>query len=64
MQQNEQNPVRVVVELMSPADVKRLDDSDDDIRKQIKELERKLEGLHRTIYDVMEALGRLRDKRN
>ena len=64
MQQSDQNPPRIVVELMSPADVKRLDDSDEELRKQIKALEARVEGLHRTLYELMDAFGRLRSKRD
>lgn len=64
MQQSDQNPPRIIVELMSPADVKRLDDSDEDLRRRIKALEDRVNGLHRTLYELMEAFGQLRSKRD
>ncbi len=63
MSQADQIPQRIVVEVISHADVERLERRDEDIRQEIKLLEGKIEGLHRTIYEVMEALGRLRSKR-
>ena len=63
MSQAEQQPQRIIVEVISHADVERLERRDEDLRNEIKALEGKIEGLHRTIYDVMEALGRLRSKR-
>ena len=63
MQQDDQIPQRIIVEVISHADVERLERRDEDLRNEIKALESKIEGLHRTIYDVMEALGRLRSKR-
>lgn len=56
-------PEKIVVEVISHADVERLERRDEDLRQEIKVLEGKIEGLHRTIYEVMEALGRLRSKR-
>lgn len=63
MSQADQIPHRIVVEVISHADVERLERRDEDLRQEIKLLEGKIEGLHRTIYEVMEALGRLRSKR-
>lgn len=60
---DEQQPIRIVVEVVSHADVKRLEDRDDDIRKEVARVESKLEGVHRTLYEVIEALGNLRGKR-
>lgn len=54
---------KIVVEVVSHADVERLEARDDDIRLEIKRLEDKLEGLHRTIYDLMDAISHLRSKR-
>ena len=56
-------PEKIVVEVISHADVERLERRDEDLRQEIKALEGKIEGLRRTIYEVMEALGRLRSKR-
>lgn len=53
---------RIVVELVSSADVKRLELRDEELRDEIKRLEAKLEGLHRTIYELMEAFGKLSSK--
>lgn len=60
---DEQPPVRVVVELISSADVKRLEDRDEDVRAEVRRLEAKIDGLHRTIYDLMETIGTIRSKR-
>lgn len=54
---------RIVVELVSSADVKRLEDCDDEIRNELKRLEQKVDGLHRTMYELMEAISNLRLKR-
>lgn len=54
---------RIIVELVSSADVKRLEERDEDLRKEIKRLEAKVDGLHRTVYELMEAIGNLRSKR-
>lgn len=60
---DEQRPVRIIVEVVSHADVKRLEGRDDEIRDELSKLEGKFDGLHRTLYEVIEALGNLRGKR-
>lgn len=60
---DDQQPVRIVVELVSSAEVKRLEDRDEEIRNEIKRVEQKVDGLHRTMYELMEALSNLRSKR-
>lgn len=54
---------RIVVELVSSADVKRLEDRDEELRCEIKRVEDKLDGLHRTMYELLEAFGQLKSKR-
>lgn len=54
---------RIVVELVSSADVKRLEGRDDEIRNELKRVEQKVDGLHRTMYELMEAISNLRFKR-
>lgn len=54
---DEQQPIRIVVEVVSHADVARLEARDDDIRKEIARVEGKLEGLHRTLYEMLEAMS-------
>lgn len=56
-------PERIVVEVVSHADVARLERRDDDTRAEIKRLEAKVDGLHRTIYELIETIGQLRSKR-
>ena len=55
--------MRVVVELVSSADVSRLEARDEELRRLIQEQDRKIEGLHRTIYELMETISKLRSKR-
>ena len=56
-------PQHITVELVSSADVKRLEKRDEEIRNEIKRVEQKVDGLHRTMYELMEALSNLRSKR-
>lgn len=56
-------PVRVVVELVSSEAVKRLEDRDDDLREYVQRLEKRLEGLNRTVYELMEVISKLRSRR-
>ena len=59
---SEQQPVRIAVELVSSADVKRLEARDDELREEIKRLEKRLEGVNRTLYELLETLAQQRRK--
>lgn len=59
----DQEPLRIVVEVVSSADVKRLEARDEDLRSLIKLQDAKIEGLHRTIYELMDIISKLRGKR-
>ncbi len=56
------DPLHITVEVVSSGDVKRLEARDDDVLAEVKKLEQQVIGLRRTVYELMEALGRLRDK--
>ena len=60
---DEQQSMKIVVELVQSADVARLEARDEELRKEIKQLEKKIEGLHRTLYESLEAVARIRNKR-
>lgn len=55
---DETPPIRVVVELVSSGDVKRLEDADKELHKEIDNLRRQLEGLHRQFYELLEVFGK------
>lgn len=55
--------MRIVVEVVSHADVKRLEARDDDVLAEVCRVESKVDGLHRTIYELMVALGNLLGRR-
>lgn len=58
---------RIFVEIFSHEEAERLrreiQQMDALHRAEISRLEGKLEGLHRTIYELIEAVGKLRGKR-
>ena len=58
---------RIVVELVSAADVARLEARDDAILAELKQIraeyDKRLDVSHRDYYEVMEALARLRNKK-
>ncbi len=56
-------PQKIVVEVISSADVKRLEERDEDICKEITRVREELIGLRRTVYELMEVLGNKRAKR-
>lgn len=59
---DDQQPIRIVVEVVSSAEVKRLEKRDEDVRSEVANLEQKINALHRTIYELMEALSNLKSK--
>lgn len=56
-------PEKIVLEVVSPEVVSRLEARDEALREEVSRLEDKLEGLHRTIYELLETIGSLRNKR-
>ena len=60
---DDQQPIRIVVEGVSSADVRRLEARDEEVRSEVARLEHKLDGLHRTIYELIETIGNVRNKR-
>lgn len=54
---------RIIIEMVSHADVARLEARDEDIRAEVKALERKLEGLHRTMYELIDTIASLRGRK-
>lgn len=60
---DEQQPFRIIVEVVSSADVKRLEARDEENRAEVARLESKLDGLHRTLYELIETIGSLHNKR-
>lgn len=52
----ERQETRIVVELVSSADVKRLEERDDDLRAEIKRVEGLVEGLRNIFRDYLDSL--------
>lgn len=52
-----QNERRIIVELVSSADVRRLEDRDEDVRNEVSQLRREVEALRRQLYDFLERFG-------
>ena len=61
---DDQVPIRVVVELVSSADVKRLEGSDDELRNELKQLRKENEALRRSFYELLEVFGDLKRSRS
>lgn len=59
---DQQQPTRFVVELVSSESVRRLEQRDDDLRLEIKRLEKRFEGLNRSFYELLEAIAQQRRK--
>ena len=51
---------RIVVEVLTPSEVARLEGKITDIKSEIDSLSSRLDGLHRTLYDVLSSLRRAR----
>lgn len=57
---DEQQPLRVVVEVATPETVKRLEDENARLREQLKLLQGRLDKLHETVYHLIDRLGELK----
>lgn len=57
-----QQPARFVVELVSSQDVKRLEERDEELREEIKRLDKRFEGLNRSFYELLETIAQQRRK--
>lgn len=53
---------RIVIEVISHPDVARLEARDEELRSEIKRVEGKVDGLHRTIYEILDVIKKLRSK--
>ena len=53
---------RIVIELLSSADVKRLEARDEDLRTEIARLEKRIEGIHDTMYKYFESVSQLKNR--
>ena len=59
---SDQQPTRVVVELVSSESVRRLEARDEELREEIKRLEKRFEGLNRSFYELLETIAQQRRK--
>ena len=53
---------RIIVELVSSADVKRLEARDEDIREEVQQLRRENEALRRSFYELLERFAETKRK--
>ena len=53
---------RIIVELVSSADVKRLEARDEDVRDEVQQLRREVESLRRSFYELLERFGDLKKR--
>ena len=56
-------PIRVIVEVVSSSDVSRLEARDDDLRNELNQLRKENEGLRRQFYELLEVFGDLKRSR-
>lgn len=63
----DQGDRRIIVEICAHAEVEKLrqemKQQDDLHRAEVESLQRRLDGLHRTLYEVIDTLSHLRSKR-
>lgn len=57
-------PIRIQVELMSSAEVKRLEGRDDDLREELKQLRSEYVALRRSFYELLEVFGDIKHSRS
>lgn len=57
-------PFRVVVEVATPETVRRLEDENAQLRKELGEALDRVDGLHRTLYEFMGVVNDLKRELN
>lgn len=57
-------PVRIHVELLSSADVSRLEARDEDLRNELIQLRKENEALRRSFYELLEVFGDIKRSRS
>ena len=55
-------PIRVVVEIATPETVKRLENENAQLRKELGANKDRIDALHRTIYELMGVVSELKRK--
>jgi len=60
LKKREPNPVRVVVEVASPEVVRRLENENAQLRKELGEALSRVDALHRTLYEFMGVVNDLK----
>lgn len=53
----ERQETRIVVELVSSAEVKRLESRDDELRAELERVNARVERLHATLYEYLEKVA-------
>ena len=56
----EQQPLKVVVEVVTPEVVSRLEADNQLLRQELKQVRDRLNALHATVYRLLETVGDLR----
>ena len=64
VKRQDKQPVRVVVELVSAADVTRLEARDEDLWNELKQLRKENEALRRSFYELLEVFGEFKRSRS
>lgn len=59
---NDKPERRIILEVLTPESVKRLEARDDELREEINNLNNRISGLHRTIYELIDTIAQLRKK--
>lgn len=57
------DPLRVVVEVATPEVVKRLDDENAQLRKELGQALNRLDALHRTLYELLGIVNELKKEK-
>lgn len=63
MSETQERPgTHITVEVLTPAEVKRLEGRIDDLHNEIARLEKRIEGLHDTIFRYFERVSQLKNR--
>lgn len=60
---NTDQPIRIIVEVVSHADVRRLEERDEEVRREAKRALDRAEAVHRALFEYMERKRQEKERR-
>lgn len=60
---NQDQPIRIIVEVVSHSDIRRLEERDEEVRREAKRALDRAEAVHRALFEYIERKRQDKDRR-